>query len=239
MFKELLQQNFSAFLSMFLLVVLPIIGSSTVTYLLYEHQDLLRHLTLLQLVFYFGLMVLVLAFSLVHSTVAVLLTGFFLGWPGLPGTVVAYGLAALLGYQLATFLDQGKLLHFLRNFPRADAVMQELRGQSWQLILLTRLAPVLPFALMTFVLALMRVPRGRFLSASIVGMLPRSVFFYWIGTQANDVLALVHNPDTGTAGKVLLVALLAVAGFGLYYVFNQALKRALAKSVAAEQENQS
>ena len=234
--KALFRTNTSSMLSMFLLVVLPVLGSSAVTYLLYEHQDLLRNLTLPQMLLYFGLMVVVLAFSLVHSTVAVLLTGFFLGWPGLPGTVVAYALAALLGYELATRLDQGKLLRFVHSFPKADAIMQELRHQSWQLILLVRLAPVLPFALMTFVLAILRVDRTRFLAASVVGMLPRSLFFYWVGTQAQDAFTLLHNPDTGTTGKILVVVLLAVAALGLYYVFNRAVQRALHRQVE-KQEN--
>ncbi|UOR05547.1 VTT domain-containing protein [Hymenobacter aerilatus] len=234
--KALFRTNASSLLSMFLLVVLPLVGSSTVTYLLYEHQNLLRDLTLPQMLLYFGIMVLVLAFSLVHSTVAVLLTGFFLGWAGLPGTIIAYALAALLGYELATRLDQGKLLRFVHSFPKAEAIMQELRHQSWQLILLVRLAPILPFALMTFVLAILGVDRTRFLGASVLGMLPRSLFFYWIGTQAQDALSLLHSPDTGTTGKVLVLVLLAVAALGLYYVFNRAVQRALNKQIE-KQEN--
>ncbi|MFC7667742.1 VTT domain-containing protein [Hymenobacter humi] len=78
---------------------------------------------------------------------------------------------------LAQRLDHGKLRTFLHHFPKAGAVLEELQHQSWQLIILTRLSPVLPFALMTFVLAIVGVPRRRFLIASVVGMLPRSLFF--------------------------------------------------------------
>ncbi len=109
-------------------------------------------------------------------------------------------------------------------------MLAELKNESWQLILLTRLSPVLPFALMTFVLALVQVPRRRFLLASVLGMLPRSLFFYWLGTQAQDVLALLRHPDESQLSKILLLLLVAASLFGLFIVFNQALKRALKRS---------
>lgn len=225
--RELFQKNASTLLSMFLLVALPVLGSSTLSYVLYRNQALLEHLTLGQSLIYFGVIAFTMAFAITPTTFVALVTGFYLGWAGLPGMVLAYALASLVGYQVAASLDHGKMLQFLHHFPKADAVMRELKQDSWQLIILTRISPVLPFALMTFVLAVMRVDRRRFLLASVVGMLPRSLFFYWLGTKAQDVFALLKDPDTGTAGKLLVIALVAISLFGLYFLFNRALKRAL------------
>ncbi|UOG74053.1 VTT domain-containing protein [Hymenobacter tibetensis] len=225
--RELFQKNASTLLSMFLLVALPVLGSSTLSYMLYRNQALLEHLTLGQSLVYFGIIAFTMAFAITPTTFVALVTGFYLGWAGLPGMVLAYALASLAGYQVAASLDHGKMLQFLHHFPKADAVMRELKQDSWQLIILTRISPVLPFALMTFVLAVMRVDRRRFLLASVVGMLPRSLFFYWLGTKAQDVFALLKDPDTGTAGKLLVIALVAISLFGLYFLFNRALKRAL------------
>ncbi len=50
--------------------------------------------------------------------------------------MLAYMLAAALGYELARRLDHGKLLGFINHFPKADAVLAELKTESWQLILL-------------------------------------------------------------------------------------------------------
>jgi membrane protein DedA with SNARE-associated domain len=80
---------------------------------------------------------------------------------------------------------------------------------------------------MTFVLAIVGVPRGRFLAASVLGMLPRSLFFYWLGTKASDVLALLRDPDGGTLSKLVLLLLVAASLLGLYVVFNRALQRVL------------
>lgn len=231
--RTLFQKNFSTFLTMLLLVAVPLLGSSSLLVLLYERQALLQHLTLGQSVLYFVVVSLTMALALTPTTFVAIVSGYFLGWPGLPGMVAAYALAATLGYELALRLDQGKLRDFLLGFPKAGAVLSELHQQSWQLIVLTRLSPVLPFALMTFVLALVGVPRGRFLGASVLGMLPRSLFFYWLGTEASDVLALLRNPDQGTASKLLLLGLVVASLLGLYLLFNRALKRALARQATA------
>jgi uncharacterized membrane protein YdjX (TVP38/TMEM64 family) len=127
-------------------------------------------------------------------------------------------------------VDHGKMSRVLHQFPKAEGVMAELRDQSWSLIILTRISPVLPFAFMTFVLSLVGVPRGRFLVASMAGMLPRTLFFFWVGTQAQDLLSLLQDPNAGTSGKLLLGALVLVSLGGLYFLFNRALKKALARS---------
>jgi uncharacterized membrane protein YdjX (TVP38/TMEM64 family) len=228
--RDLLRTNFSTLLSMVLLVALPVIGSSSLSWLLYQNQQLLQQLSAAQVLIYFAVIAFTMAFALTPTTFVALVTGFYLGWWGFPGMVLSYALAAMVGYTVASSLDQGKMLSFLHHFPKADAVMSELKNESWQLILLTRISPVLPFALMTFVLAVMRVERKRFLAASVMGMLPRSLFFYWLGTKAQDVFALVRDPDSGTAGKLLVAALIAISVFGLYWLFDRALKRALKKA---------
>jgi uncharacterized membrane protein YdjX (TVP38/TMEM64 family) len=235
--RELFQKNFSTLLSMVLLVAVPLLGSSSLTFVLYRNQEFLENLTTVQSLLYFIIVGVAMAFSLVNTTAVVLITGFYLGWSGFPGMVVAYALAALVGYQIATTLDHGKMLAFLSHFPKVDAVMKELKTDSWQLIFLTRVSPVTPFALMTFVLAIMRVRRWPFLLASIAGMLPRSLFFYWLGTKAKDVFTLLQDPGTGTAGKLLLLVLVVASFFGLYVLFNRALQNALRSSESATPKN--
>jgi len=230
--RTLFQKNFSTLFTMFLLVAVPLLGSSSLLLLLYERQDLLQQLTTGQHLLYFVVIAITMAFAFTPTTFVAIVTGYYFGWAGLAGMVLAYALAAAIGYELAQRLDHGKLRHFLHLFPKAEAVLGELQHQSWQLILLTRLSPVLPFALMTFVLAIVGVPRRRFLLASVLGMLPRSLFFYWLGTKASDVLALLRNPDQGTLSKLVLIGLVIASFFGLYVVFNRALQKVLRRSTS-------
>ena len=59
------------------------------------------------------------------------------------------------------------------------------------------------------------------------------MFFYWLGTEAKDVLALLRNPDEGTFSKLLLIGLVVASLLGLYLLFNRALKRALQRHTHA------
>ena len=228
--RNLVRENASTFVSMLLLVVVPVTVSSTAAVYLYQYQDLLRDLTIWQLLLYFVVISVTMALALTPTTFVALVSGFYLGWQAFPGVVVAYGVAALVGYSLAKLIDHGKMMSFLNRFENARNLMQELRNQSWSLIILTRISPVLPFALMNFVLSLLQVSRTRFFVASIVGMLPRTLFFYWIGTQARDIISLLQNPDSGRTGQLLMIGLIIISIGGLYFVFDRALKKAVKKA---------
>lgn len=229
--RNLIRENAFTFVSMLLLVVVPVVVSSTLAFLLYEHQDLLQDLSAGQMFLYFVVVSFTMALALTPTTFVALVSGFYLGWSGFPGVVISYGIAALVGYTLAKLVDHGKMMSFLNRFEKARNLMQELRSQSWSLIFLCRISPVLPFALMNFVLSLLQVTKQKFLIASVVGMLPRTLFFFWVGTQAKDIIQLLQDPDSGKGGQLLMIALIIISIGGLYFVFDRALKKALKKSV--------
>ncbi|MBF9253430.1 VTT domain-containing protein [Pontibacter sp. 172403-2] len=235
--RNLIRQNASTFISMLLLVVVPVVISSTLAYVLYDHQALLQGLNWWQMGLYFLIVSVTMALALTPTTFVALASGFYLSWSGFPGIVVSYGVAALVGYSLAKLIDHGKMMSFLNRFENARNLMQELRAESWSLIFLTRISPVLPFALMNFVLSLLQVDRKKFFLASILGMLPRTFFFFWIGTQASDILILLQKPETGSGGKLLLILLVIISVGGLYFVFDRALKKALRKASTKNAEN--
>lgn len=228
--KSLLSENASTFISMVLLVVVPVVVSSTLAYVLYQYQELLQGLTWWQMLLYFTVVSFTMALALTPTTFVALVSGFYLGWSGFPGVVLSYGVAAVVGFSIAKVVDHGKMMSFLSRFEKAKLLMQELQNQSWSLIFLTRISPVLPFALMNFVLSLLQVSLKKFFLASIIGMLPRTFFFFWIGTQANDIINLLQNPDSGNSGHLLMIALIIISIAGLYFIFDRALKKALKRA---------
>ncbi|WP_162054513.1 TVP38/TMEM64 family protein [Pontibacter pamirensis] len=230
MLRTFIRENASTFISMLLLVVVPVVVSSTLAVVLYNYQNLLAGLSWVEMLLYFAVISVTMALALTPTTFVALVSGFYLGWIGFGGIVVSYGIAALIGYSLARIIDHGKMLSFLNRFEKARILMQELRNQSWSLIILTRISPVLPFALMNFVLSLLQVDRTRFFIASIIGMLPRTLFFFWIGTQARDIVSVLQDPNAGAGGQILLISLIIISIGGLYFLFDRALKRALRKA---------
>lgn len=232
MLRTFIRENAPSFISMLLLVVVPLVVSSSAAVYLYQNETLLQNLSWPQMLLYFVVISFTMSLALTPTTFVALVSGFYLGWPGFAGVVVSYGIASLIGYTLARLIDHGKMMSFLNRFEKTMYLMQELRDQSWSLIFLTRISPVLPFALMNFVLSLLQVDKTRFFLASIVGMLPRTLFFFWVGTQASDVIKLLQDPGSNKGSQLLMIALVIISIGGLYFIFDQALKRALRKATA-------
>lgn len=221
--------NSRSLAAVLVLAIAPFLVDSLVTAWLYDGGGSmwLAGMSSTRMLVYFTITAALMGLGLTHTTFIALISGYFLGWEGFAGTVAAYGLAAAANYRLATLIDRGALQRFIELFPKAEAVLRELRAESLQLIILVRLSPVLPFALMTFVLAAAGVNFQRFIVGSVLGMLPRTLFFYWLGTRAAGLAALLAHPERTTQGQWLVVGLVLASGAGLFVLINHAVRRAL------------
>ncbi len=232
MFRDFFRLNARSLVAVALLIGLPLVVDSLLTAWLYEGGGsmALAGMSSMRMVGFFAVTATLMGLGLTHTTFVALVSGYFLGWEGFAGTVAAYGVAAAVGYRLAVLIDHGSLLRFLHLFPKAEAVLTELETETLPLIVLVRLSPVLPFALMTFVLAAVRVNFQRFLVGSILGMLPRTLFFYWVGTRVAGLTELFHHPDRTSYGQILVITLVIASGAGLFILINRAIQRALKKT---------
>ncbi len=227
--RQLLQQNLSAFVSMALLAVIPLVGSSALLTVFYNNPALLDNLTWWQEVLYFLVVAITMALALTPTTFVALISGFIFGWSGFPGMVAAYIAALIIARLIANSIDHGKLWAFLHRFDKVSVALHELDRQQFGVIVMTRLSPVLPFALMNFVLSLMQVRQRDYLLGSIIGMLPRTTFFYLLGTQGQQLLELLQNPGTDSSYQLFVIGLVLVSMFGLLYFFTRAIRKALNK----------
>jgi len=144
------------------------------------------------------------------------------GIPGLPftmlagalygalfGTVLAAGaswLAAGAAFLIARYLARASVSRWLKRreaFRRME-LATEKRGSL--AVFLSRLFPVIPFALLNFGWGLSRVPFGTYMIWTFIGMLPGTVF-YVVGGDA-----LAQGLSKGTVSWGHVIALLAVLG---------------------------
>lgn len=229
MLRDFLRLNARSLVAVLILTVAPFLVEAAISTWLYDGGGslVLAGMSGAQMVGFFAVTAALMGLGLTHTTFIALVSGYFLGWEGFAGTAAAYALAAATGYRLATLIDHGALRRFLHLFPKAEAVMRELEAETLQLIILVRLSPVLPFALMTFVLAAVGVQFQRFIVGSVLGMLPRTLFFYWIGTRAAGLAELLAHPERTSAGQWLVAVLVVASGAGLFILINQAVSRAL------------
>jgi uncharacterized membrane protein YdjX (TVP38/TMEM64 family) len=153
-----------------------------------------------------------LGLGLASSTVVATLSGLWFGWGSVGYAVGSYLLASLGGYALGRRADGGAFAESLGQGTRFGRLLAKLRGQEYWLVFLCRLLPVgMPFAVANVALALAQVRLRAYLLGGLLGMLPRTLLFVWVGTQAQGVLA-GQAPPAQTWG---LVALGAVSLLGL------------------------
>ncbi|MHC2993624.1 hypothetical protein OB13_19340, partial [Pontibacter sp. HJ8] len=92
MLRTFIRENASSFVSMLLLVVVPIVVSSTLAIFLYQYEGLLQNLSWVQMLLYFTVISITMSLALTPTTFVALVSGFYLGWPGFPGVVISYGI---------------------------------------------------------------------------------------------------------------------------------------------------
>ena len=170
--------------------------------------------------------------ALLPGSILTLAAGFAFG-PAL-GVAAAWS-GAMAGAMLAFLLGRTVLRDWARRrlarAPRARALDRAVARESFKVVLLLRLSPVVPFNLLNYALSLAPVPFGHYVAATAVGMLPVTVLYVYLGSLATTAAGL----DAGAAPRGVrvalgLVGLAAIAA--VVIVVARAARRALDEELA-------
>jgi uncharacterized membrane protein YdjX (TVP38/TMEM64 family) len=161
--------------------------------------------------------------------------GFLYGLAGglavvVPGSV----LGAMLAFLLGRTVLRGPIAARMKKHPRFRAVDQAVAEEAFKVVLLLRLSPVVPFNLLNYGLGVTRVPWGTYLLASLLGMLPGTVLYVYLGSLVTSATQLLsgERPASGWGGKLLFVGgLLATAA--VVVLVSRAARRALDRTLGA------
>ena len=213
-------------------VVAPLTVSSVVTYYALTNEEVITQFGTPQWIMIFLASCLTMGLALTPTTFIALVSGYFLGLVAIPGVVAGYTLASLIGFSLTHAVDQGQLMNSVYQWlgdDKAQRLRRLLNGiadHQFGIIMMARLSPLLPFALMNVVLPVAGVRLIPFLMAGTLGMLPRTVFFVWLGSEAKVLRTLVEEGGgEGVLPRLLLVGLLAVSLVGFFYYGRRIVER--------------
>jgi pyruvate/2-oxoglutarate dehydrogenase complex dihydrolipoamide dehydrogenase (E3) component/uncharacterized membrane protein YdjX (TVP38/TMEM64 family) len=113
---------------------------------------------------------------------------------GFPVVVLGANLGALGSFLLARTFLRDRVVAWAATKPKFRSLDQAMGSQGFKMVLLTRLSPVFPFVLLNYFLGLTAVRLGAYVLASLIGMLPATFLFVYIGAAARDAIA--GQPDT-------------------------------------------
>lgn len=142
---------------------------------------------------FFPLAVLFMGMAIFPTTFTAILVGFLWGFKGILGMVLAYQVAALLGYFLGRGLAGEWLHHWAQNHPRKMRFANHLRDKPLVLVIVSRLSPALPFSVNNLIMAGLGIPWKTFFWGGFLGMLPRTVLAVWVGASAANLQNAVEG----------------------------------------------
>ncbi|UXP33612.1 VTT domain-containing protein [Reichenbachiella agarivorans] len=210
-FWLLFERNKTIAILMLWMAVVPITASLVITYFLVTLEGLIVSFGWWEWgLFYLGT-ALTMSLAITPTTFIALLSGYFLGMESLVAVILAYEMASVVGYYLAKWLDRDFIKQLVIQYPKAAGYIDNVTHKQFMTTVLARLSPALPFALMNVVLSTSNIRFWTFFWAGLLGMLPRTVLFVWIGSQAQFLQDAIHHDQSVlwsvTASVVVMYAM--------------------------------
>ncbi len=166
--------------------IVPLVSSAGLSLVMLHYESVIAGFGLVEWALFFVLAVFTMAFAITPTTFLALVSGFFLGVYGLLPMVLAYQAASIVGYFLARQLGADFLTLLQRKYPGTRDIVHNVHKNQFALTFLSRISPAFPFAIMNVVLSVSKISLSPFFWGGLVGMLPRTLFFLWIGASASE-----------------------------------------------------
>lgn len=153
--------------------------------------------------------------SFVFSFVAGALFG--LSW-GLVLALTGIGLGAVSAFLIGRHLARSWVEKAFGSNAKLQVLIEAMSQKGWKIVLLARLSPIFPFMIANYAFGLTRLPAWTYLAASLVGSLPSTAVYAYLGSLAGDLALL------GSAGRertplewaFLIVGLIATVILTIY-----------------------
>lgn len=173
--------------------------------------------------------------ALLPGSVLTLAAGFAYGPLGgllvaSPASVIAATIAFLLGRSVL----RGWVERQIATSPRARALDRAVGRDSFRLILLLRLSPVIPFNVLNYALGISEARLGRYVAASFLGMLPGTWMYVYLGSLATTAAGLSDASRAGASGRLSLTLVGLAATLAVVVLVTRSARRALDEELARE-----
>ncbi len=142
---------------------------------------------------------------------------------------VAANSGAALAFQLGRTLARRWVATRVAAYPRFAAIDRAVGGNGFKIVLLTRLSPVFPFNLLNYAFGLTNVSPRDYVLGSLIGMLPGTVMYVYLGSLITSLSELAAGRRSGGAiQEIFYFAGLAVT-VGVTVYVTRIARRALAE----------
>lgn len=128
--------------------------------------------------------------TLVIGPTALLTASAGLLWGLGVGLMVAVGsatLAAVVALLVGRFAARSRVQEFVARDRRLIAVVRAVSEDSWRIVLLLRLSPLLPFGMQNYLMSITGIKLLPYTLATVVGMSPASALYVYLGSLGGEL----------------------------------------------------
>lgn len=220
-----LQESRNFLFMLLFFAVLPLVISSSFIYFFQVNQHLLAERTTSALVLFHLAAIPAMAFALTPTTFIAVISGYFFGWYGLVGILLSYPLAAVLGLKFGRVAKDLVLSKKFYSSPKIQHFLEKIRQDEFTMIIFARLSPMLPFAMTNMAVSVLPIRIIPFMTATMIGMLPRTLIFFMLGRDAPEIWSYVQNPTMEGLYRLIPLLLIIISTVGLLWVARRTFAR--------------
>jgi uncharacterized membrane protein YdjX (TVP38/TMEM64 family) len=170
---------------------------------------------------------------LVPGSYLTIIAGSIFGlWVGSAVVIVGANAGALCSFLLARTFLRAKVAGWAAGNAKFAALDRAIGRAGFKMVLLSRLSPAFPFTLLNYLLGLTAVRIGSYALANLIGMLPGTFLYVYLGAVGREALS------GKTAGGIFQQALRIVgllATVAVVVIVTRLARRAMAQAESTEQ----
>ena len=187
----------------------------------------------------FGLIFVLATLALVPASPLTAIAGYLYG-PILGGLLISpAGMAsATVAFLIARHLGRPWVRRHVERSRRLSAVDRVVGGNGFRLVLMLRLASIVPFAPLSYSLGASRISTKDFVWASWLGLLPGTFLYAYLGSLASNVEQILRGQVETPAGGQWLSWLGLAAALLAIVVIARLARQAIGQSIKEESNDE-
>ena len=151
---------------------------------------------------------------------------------GVPLVWVSANLGAAVAFLFGRTLARERIAARVAGNARFAAIDRAVGREGLKIVLLTRLSPAFPFNLLNYAYGLTQVTFRDYMIGSLVGMIPGTAMYVYLGSLITSVSQLASGAPSGGAAKRALTFLGFAATAAVTVVITRLARRALNEATA-------
>ncbi|HJW69203.1 MAG TPA: FAD-containing oxidoreductase [Candidatus Binatia bacterium] len=156
---------------------------------------------------------------------------------GIPLVWVSANLGAAVAFLLGRTLARDRIAARVADNPKFAAIDRAVGREGLKIVLLTRLSPAFPFNLLNYAYGLTQVTFRDYAIGSLVGMIPGTAMYVYLGSLITSVTELASGAPAGGTAKQVLTWVGFAATVAVTVVITRIARRALDEATAGPAES--